>query len=98
MAVASSAPFHLPPLDSAGEYLVVLVNARRFDCLLRKDDFLDEGVAAVFGVACEEAELLSLSFEAGKFTPSQVAAWLAERRFTSPVEVSTVRRSSPPST
>ena len=98
MAVTSSAPFHLPPLDSADEYLVVLVNARRFDRLLRKDDFLDEGVAAVFGVAGEEAELLSLSFQAGKFTPSQVAAWFVERRFTSSVEVSIVRRSSPPLT
>ena len=55
MAVTSSAPFHLPSLDSADEYLVVLVNARRFDRLLRKDDFLDEGVAAVFGVAGEPA-------------------------------------------
>src|SRR6516162_7142760 len=98
MDVTSSAPFHLPPLDSADEYLVVLVNARRFDRLLRKDEFLDEGVSAVFGVAGAEAELLCLSFQAGKFTPSQVAAWLAERRFTSPVEVSTVRRSSPPLT
>jgi hypothetical protein len=95
MAVTSSAPFNLPPLDSADEYLVALVNARRFDRLLRKDDFLDEGVAAVFGVVGEEAELLSLSFQAGKFTPSQVAVWLAERRFASPVEVSIVKRSSP---
>ena len=98
MAVTSSAPFHLPPLDSADEYLVMLKNASQFNRLLRKDDFLDEGVAAVFGVAGEEAELLSLSFQAGKFTPSQVAAWLAERRFTSPVEASIVRRSSPPLT
>jgi hypothetical protein len=98
MDVTRSAPFNLPPLDSADEYLVVLGNARRFDRLLRKDEFLDEGVAAVFGVAGEEAELLSLTFRAGNFTPSQVAAWLVERRFTPPVEVSVVRRSSPPLT
>ena len=98
MDVTRSAPFNLPPLDSADEYIVVLVNARRFDRLLRKDDFLDEGVSAIFGLAGAEAELLSLSFQAGKFTPSQVAAWLAERRFTSPVDVSIVRRSSPPLT
>ena len=98
MDVTRSAPFNLPPLDSADEYLVVLVNARRFDRPLRKDDFLDEGVSTIFGLAGAEAELLSLTFQAGKFTPSQVAAWLAERRFTSPVDVSVVRRSSPPLT
>ena len=98
MAITSSAHFDLPPIASTGEYLVVLGSASRFDRLLRKDEFLDEGVSAIFGLAGAEAELLSLSFQAGKFTPSQVAAWLAERRFTSPVEVSTVRRSSPPLT
>jgi hypothetical protein len=71
-----------------------LLNARRFDHLLRKDDFLDEGVAAVFGLAGAEAELLGLSFHAGKFTPAQVKAWLAERRFKPPVEVPIRRRSS----
>jgi hypothetical protein len=98
MDVTRSAPFNLPPLDSADEYLVVLVNARRFDRLLRKDEFLDEGVSGIFGLAGAEAELLSLSFQAGKFTPSQVAAWLVERRFTTPLDVSIVRRSSPPLT
>ena len=94
MAVTSSFPFDLPPHASTDEYLVVLLNARRFDHLLRKDDFLDEGVAAVFGLAGAEAELLSLSFQAGKFTPAQVRAWLAERRFTPPVDDPIMERST----
>jgi hypothetical protein len=64
----------------------MLSNASRFDRLLRKDDFLDEGVAAVFGLAGEQAELLSLSFHPKKFTPAQIADWLAERRFPPPVD------------
>ncbi|SRR5581483_1658194 len=87
MAVTSSATFDLPPNASTGEYFVALVNASRFDRLLRKDDFLDEGVAAVFGLAGEEAQLLGLSFQPSKFTPAQVAAWLAERRFTPPIDI-----------
>ena len=82
MAVTSDTPFDLPPHSWTNEYHVVLRNASRFDRLVRKDDFLDEGVAAVFGLAGEQAELISLSFHAKKFTPAQVAAWLAERRFT----------------
>src|SRR5690348_5129453 len=84
MAATGSAPLDLAPVVSADEYLVLLVNAGRFDRLLRKEDFLDEGVAAVFGLAGEEAELLGLCFHAGEFTPARVAAWLAERRFTTP--------------
>ena len=94
MAVASNSPFDLPPIAATDEYLVVLRNARRFDRLLRKDDFLDEGVAALFGLAGQEAELLSLSFHAGKFTPTQVAVWLAERRFTPPADDPIMERSS----
>jgi hypothetical protein len=82
MAVTNSSPVDSPPIASTDEYLVVLVNAGLFDRLLRKDDLLDEGVAAVFGVAGERAELLSLSFDAAKFTPIQITAWLVERRFT----------------
>ena len=89
MAITSSSPFDLPLFTSTNEYLVVLVNARRFDRLLRKDDFLDEGVAAVFALVGTEAELLGLSFHAGKFTLAQVAAWLAERRLTPAADVVT---------
>jgi len=84
MSVTSGARFDLPADAPTEEYHVVLKSNSQFDRLLRKDDFLDEGVAAVFGLAGEQAELLSLSFQAGKFTPAQVTAWLAERRFTPP--------------
>ena len=46
-----------------------------------KDDLLDDGVAAIFGLAGGEAELLSLSFDAGQFTPPQAATWLVDRGF-----------------
>ncbi len=92
MAVTTSAPVYLPPTASTDEHLVVLANAGQFDRLVRKDDMLDEGVAAVFGLAGDEAELLSLSFQAEKFTPAQVTAWLADRRFSSPV-AGPIRRS-----
>jgi hypothetical protein len=87
MAVTGSSPVDLPPLAATDEYVVVLVNPGLFDRLLRKDDLLDEGVSAVFGLAGAQAELLSLSFHPAKFTPSQVAAWLSERRVTSPADV-----------
>lgn len=94
MAVTSSPHFDVPSHVSTDEYLVVLLNATRFDRLVRKDDLLDEGVVAIFGLADDKAELLSLSFQAEKFTPAQVTAWLAERRFTSPVDFTIRRRSS----
>jgi hypothetical protein len=87
MSVTNSSPFDFLPPASTDEYFVILMNARRFDRLLRKDDFLDEGVAAVFGLTGAEAELLSLAFHAEKFTPAQVTAWLTERRFPAPVVV-----------
>jgi len=82
---ADSAPIlpdHLAHVISPDEFLVVLANAGRFDWLLRKDDYLDEGVAAIFGLAGAKAELLGLCFHVGKFNLSRATAWLAERRFT----------------
>jgi len=49
--------------------------------LRRKDDLLDEGVAAVFGLASAKAELLALCFQVRKFTPAEAVKWLAERGF-----------------
>jgi hypothetical protein len=86
MAVTSSTHFHLSPRFSTDEHLVMLMRARRFDRLLLKNDFLDEGVAAAFGLAGEEVELLGLSFHSEKFSPAQIAAWLAERRLTPSVD------------
>jgi hypothetical protein len=98
MAVTSSSPFDLSSNASTNEYLVVFLNPRRFDRLLRKDDFLDEGVAAVFALAGAEVELLGLSFHAGKFTPARIGAWLAERKFTPAADVPILGKSPPPLT
>lgn len=94
MPVTSSARFDRPAHAPTEEYHVVLKSNSQFDRLLRKDDFLDEGVAAVFGLVGEQAELLSLSFQAEKFTPDQVTSWLAERRFAPPVDGPNRKRSS----
>lgn len=74
-------PVHLADLGSGQEHVALLVDPRRFGLLRRWDDLLDEGVAAVFGLAGGEAELLALCFHAGKSTPARVATWLAERGF-----------------
>jgi hypothetical protein len=64
------------------EHVALLANVEKFDLLRRKGDLLDEGVAAVFGLAGGAAELLGLCFHAEKFSPAEVAKWLAERGFT----------------
>src|SRR4051794_7663584 len=69
---------HLPP---AGEHVALLAVPARSNPLRRKDDLLDDGVAAVFGLAGGQAELLGLCFDAGQFTPAQAASWLAGRGF-----------------
>jgi len=71
----------LAHLGSGEEHVALLVDLLRVGLLRRWDDLLDEGVAAVFGLASGEAELLALSFHVGKFTPDKAATWLAERGF-----------------
>src|SRR5271166_6342451 len=71
----------LTQLGHDGEHVALLGLPGGFDRLRRKDDLLDEGVAAVFGLAGEEAELLGLCFHAVRFTPAEAAKWLAERGF-----------------
>jgi hypothetical protein len=63
------------------EHVTLLANRGTFDLLRRKGDLLDEGVAAVFGLEGGKAELLGLCFHAEKFSPAEVAKWLAERGF-----------------
>lgn len=74
-------PAHLVHHVAVEEHVALLENPGRFDLLRRKDDLLDEGVAAVFGLAGAEAELLALCFQVRRFTPAEVANWLAERGF-----------------
>jgi hypothetical protein len=66
---------------AAGEHVALLENPGRFHLLRRKADLLDEGVAAVFGLAGAEAQLLALCFQVRKFSPAEVTKWLAERGF-----------------
>ena len=66
---------------TAEEHVALLENPGKFDLLRRKDDLLDEGVAAVFGLASAKAELLALCFQVRKFTPAEAVKWLAERGF-----------------
>jgi hypothetical protein len=73
---------HLAHFGPDEEHVALLANLGKFDLLRRKGDLLDEGVAAVFGLASGAAELLGLCFHAEKFTPAEVAKWLAERGFT----------------
>jgi hypothetical protein len=63
-------PVHLADLGSGEEHGARLLDLRRFGLLQRWDDLLDEGVAALFGMTGGEAELVSLCFHAGKFTPA----------------------------
>lgn len=63
------------------EHIALLRNPRRFDLLRRKDNLLDEGVAALFGLAGAEAELVGLSFQSEKFTSGEAVRWLDERGF-----------------
>jgi hypothetical protein len=53
-------PVQLAHLGSGDENGAQLADLRRFGLLRRWDDLLDEGVAAVFGVAGGEAELVGL--------------------------------------
>ena len=72
-------PLRLAHPVPGGEHVALLRNPGRFDLLRRKDDLLDNGVAAVFRLAGGEAELLGLCFHAGTFTPAKAMTWLAER-------------------
>ena len=64
------------------EHLALLVDGRRFGLYRRKDDLLADGVAAVFGLAEGETELLALGFHGERFTSTEAAIWLVERGFT----------------
>jgi len=70
---------HFAHLGTDEEHVALVATFGKFDLLRRNGDLLDESVAAVFGLAGAEAELLGLCFHAGKFTPAQAAQWLAGR-------------------
>ena len=95
MVVIRSVPPDLAQLVSAEEHLFLLRNPAPFNRLLRKDDFLDEGVAAIFGLAAAKVELLALGFHFRTYTPAQATAWLTERGFASPAAPNPTVESSP---
>jgi hypothetical protein len=74
-------PSRLPHLIPDKEHVAPLAIPARPGLVRRKDDLLDDGVAAVFGLAGGQADLVSLSFDAGRFTPAEAALWLARRGF-----------------
>ena len=76
-----SALVHLAFLGPDEEHVALLVESRRFGLFRRKDDLLAEGVAAVFGLAEGEAELLALCVHTERFTPTEAAKWIAGRGF-----------------
>jgi hypothetical protein len=55
------------------EHVALLVESGSFGLFRRKDDLLDEGVDAVFGITGEKAELLALCFHGEKFTSADAA-------------------------
>jgi hypothetical protein len=74
-------PSRFPHLVHDKEHVALLTVPARSNLLRRKDDLLDDGVAAVFGVAGGQAELVGACFDAGRFTPAEAALWLARRGF-----------------
>jgi hypothetical protein len=64
------------PGGGGEEHAAVLREAGGYELLRRRDDLLDEGVSAVFGVRLGEAELHALHFDAGRFTAEQARQWL----------------------
>ncbi len=68
-------------LGSGEEHVALLVDLQKCGLFRRWDDHLDEGVAAIFGLASGKAELLALCFHAGKLTSARSATWLVQRRF-----------------
>jgi hypothetical protein len=78
---SSPVSFPLALLVAAGEHIAFLAFPGGSDLLGRKDDLIDDGVAAIFGLAGEEVELLGLCFDARQFTSAQAARWLAGRGF-----------------
>jgi hypothetical protein len=61
---------------SGEDHVAVLQEAGGYDLLRRKDDLLDEGVSAVFGIRLGEPGLQALCFDAGRFTATQAREWL----------------------
>ncbi len=81
MTATRIVPPCLAPVLSAEEHLALLADVGPFNRLVRKDDLLDDGVAAIFGLMDSTVVLLALCFHCRKFTLPETTIWLAERGF-----------------
>jgi hypothetical protein len=73
---------HHAHLVSDNEHVALLESsAAPFKQLQRKDELFDDGVAAIFGIVDDQAELLGFSFQGESITSAEAMKWLAERRF-----------------
>src|SRR5207302_8196333 len=76
-SILMTAPQQFSPLAATPpEHAALLESPGRFDSLRRKSDFLDDGVAAVFGIQGVEARLQAVLFQADRFTPGEAEQWL----------------------
>jgi hypothetical protein len=73
----SALPAALIDLVAKEEHIALLTKPGAFQRFGRRDDLLDGGVAALFGLVGAEAELLGLCFQAGKFISAEAVEWLA---------------------
>ena len=64
-----------PLCDLATEHVAVLRPAGHFPVLRRRDDLLDEGVHAVFGLDGDDAALQAVCFRPDLFNPAAACRW-----------------------
>lgn len=77
--VSQTATTFVPQLVRGNEHAAIFTPPDRYDSLCRRDDFLDEGVHAVFGLRDGEAHLQALVFQAEAYDPTAARYWLDER-------------------
>jgi len=70
----------VPESDATNEHAAIFNLPEAYDELRRRDDLLDEGVHAVFGLRDGRAHLQALLFQARAFDPAASRDWLKERR------------------
>ncbi len=62
------------------EHVALLRDPAQFEFLIRKEDFFEEGIATIFGIANDQAELAFFCFHCGRFSPEKAQRWLQERK------------------
>lgn len=77
--VSRAAAAFVPQLVLGNEHAAIFNLPEGYDSLCRRDDFLAEGVHAVFGLRDGEAHLQALVFQADAYDPTAARYWLDER-------------------